>query len=479
MVFDAAYAANPTCMPNRASLLTGRYPSSHGARVNGIGLSPGSETVARVLRRRGYRTGAAGKLHLQPYGAAEEATRSLVGAVPAAVAGGGEPGWDRWEMTATHRSGPVELPPDYYGFDRVDLVIGGSDTAEGHYRHWLGDRGVEPERVQGRDNALAAFDGWDQVYKTAVPEDLYPTSYIADRTVRFLEEAAASGDDFFFWASFPDPHHPFTPPGRYFDRFDPADVVIPPTFGDPLTRAPAHVRAMAARRGVQTRPFDCWAPDERQLRASLAAAYGMIAMIDDAAGRIMAALDRTGLAERTAVVFTSDHGDMFGDHGLLLKHCVHYQACIRVPFVVGAPGAPAGRTGALTSSLDLAPTVLGLAGAEPYRDMHGTDLSGAVTGRAPAGPGRDGLLVEEDEVFGLPGLSGPVRMRTLITPSARLTVYGGQPFGEMYDRRGDPCELENLHGRPGARRLQQELSDLLLAKVMDAQDSDPVPRFAA
>jgi arylsulfatase A-like enzyme len=261
--------------------------------------------------------------------------------------------------------------------------------------------------------------------------------------------------------------------------YDPADVVLPATFDDPLTLAPPHIRAMIEQRGVQSRPFDCWAPSERQLRASLAAAYGMITMIDDAVGQIVATLERTGLAERTVVVFTSDHGDMFGEHGLLLKHCVHYAACTQVPFVLHVPGAATGRTQIPVSSLDLTPTVLALAGLEPYRGLHGVDISGLLTHTAPTAPARDALLVEEDEVFGLPGLPAPVRMRTLITDEARLTTYGGQPFGELFDHRNDPNELQNLYADPGSRARRAEMVELLLDTITDAQDTGLVPRFSA
>ena len=96
-----------------------------------IPLNWNAETVTRVLRRASYRTGAAGKLHLQPYGAAEDVTRALVGTRTAAVASAGSPQWDHWENRTIHESQPIELVEDYYGFDHVDLVIGGSDNGRG------------------------------------------------------------------------------------------------------------------------------------------------------------------------------------------------------------------------------------------------------------------------------------------------------------------------------------------------------------
>ena len=317
------------------------------------------------------------------------------------------------------------------------------------------------------------------MYKPSLPEELYPTAYIRDRTIEFLEDVASSNEPFFFWSSFPDPHHPFTPPGRYFDMYDPAGIVLPDTFDDPLAEAPPHIRAVADGRGVQPRPFDCWAPTEEQARAALAAAYGMITMVDDAVGEILTVLDRTGLARRVAVVFTSDHGDMFGHHGLLLKHCVHYEACTRVPFTVHIPGGSVGRTPLLASSLDLAPTVLGLAELEPYRGLDGVDLSAVVRRGDNDGITRSAVLVEEDEVFGVEGLPAPVRMRTLVSDSARLTVYAGQPFGELYDLIDDPNETRNLFDDPGARALRSSMTQQMVDTMMSGQDTGTVPRFTA
>ncbi len=470
-VFDRAFVANPICMPNRASMLTGRLPSSHGTRVNGIPLNPRHDTFIDTLRRAGYRTGAAGKLHLQPYGAAPEAATRLMGSAVDAVRLDLPDGWDSWEDRSTHDANHVPLPDSYYGFESVDLVVGSADTATGHYRHWLIDRGFDPELVQGHKNALRTFDGWDQVYQTAVPADAYPTAYIVESTQRFLQQAAADQAPFVFWASFPDPHHPFTPPGDYANMVNPADVELPASFSDPGTGLAPHIEAMVAGRGVQQRPFDCWAPTEEQYRHSIAAAYGMIAMLDDGVGSILASLAELGLAENTIVVFTSDHGDMWGDHGLLLKHAVHYESCTRVPLVLHVPGMTPSRTDELASSLDLAPTMLSLAGEEPYRDLHGIDLTNAPSERA--------LLVEEDEIFGLPGLPAPIRMRTLVTQEGRLTIYNGCDVGELYERAEDPGEITNRFDDPAAGALRNQMTERLLHEVFAKEDESVAPRFTA
>lgn len=479
MVFDRTFVANPICMPNRASMITGRLPSSHGVRVNGIPLDRNHDTFVRTLRRHGYRTGTAGKLHLQPYGAAPEVAALLVGPHSNAVADANEAGWDTWERRSLHDAARVTLPTDYYGFDEVDLVVGAADTATGHYRHWLRERGFDPDDVQGRANALETCEDWEQVYRTAVPADAYPTSYIAESTTRFLKHSASCDQPFVFWSSFPDPHHPFTPPSEYFDRYRPDDIDLAATFGDNLADAPPHLRELVEHRGKQGRPFDCFAPTEKQLRHSLAAAYGMITMLDDAVGTIMATLHDTGLADRTVVIFTSDHGDMWGEHGLLLKHAVHYESCTRVPLTIHVPGLPAGRTDALASSLDLAPTVLSLANVEPYRDLHGRDLGPLLEAVQSRSGWRDHVLIEEDEIFGVPRLEAPIRMRTLVTAHARLTHYSDQSFGELYDLRNDPREMRNLFHEASAKPLRSDMTERLLSAIVSSQDGGVAPRFTA
>jgi arylsulfatase A-like enzyme len=220
-----------------------------------------------------------------------------------------------------------------------------------------------------------------------------------------------------------------------------------------------------------------WAPDEEQLRRALAAEYGMITLIDESIGRILDAVDRLGLGERTTTVFTADHGDLFGDHGLMLKHFVHYDGVLRIPLAVRAPGGAAGRVRSLTSSADLAPTLLDLAGVAPYRGIQGLSLRPLLDGRAATL--RSGLLVEEDQPFGVDGLPGPVRMRTLVTEDARLTLYADRPFGELYDRTSDPGEVVNLFDRPEGAALRGRLTEHLARELMDVADTGVRPAAAA
>jgi arylsulfatase A-like enzyme len=134
-VFDRAFVSNPICMPNRATLMTGRLPSDHGVRFNGISLDWGANTYARVARKAGYRTALVGKSHLQIMNDAHGVIKTLFGDDPPAdaFAIGWPKGWDDYERMERWREGHVEVPEDFYGFDHVRLTVFHSDLCSGHY----------------------------------------------------------------------------------------------------------------------------------------------------------------------------------------------------------------------------------------------------------------------------------------------------------------------------------------------------------
>ena len=469
--FDSATVANPTCMPNRATLVTGRWPMVHGTRTNGVPLDSGTNTLMRVLRRSGWHTSAVGKLHFQPMGwpyepeQAEDIEMSQPGLLRSDVQEAwlrelGR-GWDAFEDADRHRAGWLEMPADYYGFDSVDLVVGHGDRASGHYLHWARQRGLDPVQVGGFEHAQVRYEGWDEVYQSEIPAALHPTAYVTERAIERLttHAEARQPDPLLLYVSFPDPHHPFCPPPEYYQRYRPDAQQLPATFRQDHGSSPEHVQRIAQARGRPHHdPTMTWAPTEEQFRYSLAAELGLISMIDDGIGQLLHTLDKTGLADDTIVVFTSDHGDMFGDHGLLLKHFVHYRGVTRVPLVIRAPGSsrPGAHVPALVSTADVMPTLLDLLGLQGYLGIQGRSLRPLIEGITT--DGRSRVLVEEDQPFGVPGLPAPVRIRTLITPSGRLTLYAGSGVSELYDLVVDPDETTNLAGCAEGAGLHAELT---------------------
>lgn len=476
-VFERVHATNPSCMPSRASLATGRWPSVHGTRTNGIPLDPLAETVMTSLAAAGWTCAAVGKLHLQtlgwpfePYQIDEIAATNPWSndARPDAAGNDLEVGLE-WENIARHRAELVPLPADYYGFSSVDLVAGHGDGPSGHYWHWLREHGVDPTALAGYANSPNPSVLWDEVWETAMPVELSTSSYVADRAAAQIARAAERDGSTFLFASFPDPHHPFCPPAGYATMIDPADVELPASFfQDPENVAP-HVRLMLERRGTPNPDATfTFAITEAQYREAMVAQLGLIKMIDDGVGRMLAAIEAAALTDETVIIFTADHGDHFGDHGLVLKQLVHYEAVTRVPLVVAGAGVVAQRSNALVSNADVAPTILDITGVDLFRGIQGRSLRPVLAGSASVH--RDAILVEEDMPIGVEGLPAPVRMRTLITDGGRLTLYHGHGFGELYDLGSDPTEQHNCYGDTAACTLQSSLQDMLMHEVIDLAD---------
>ncbi len=481
--FSRAFVANPVCMPNRATIMTGRWPSAHGLRTNGLPLDPEAQTFPRVLRQRGFATAAVGKLHLQPMGwpfeefQLEEIKQAMPLLWEQAVSrfGGDFVSWEDFER---HANESVVLPPDYYGFDDVALTVGHGDRMSGHYIAWARDRGWDPLTQAGSKASPDVYPGWGQVYESAVPAELHPTRFVAEQAVERLTDFAAEQKPFCLYVSFPDPHHPFAPPAEYWSRHDPADVPLPRTFDDDHDTSPEYVRRIAARRGVPHEdPTMTWAPTEEQFRHALAAEMGSIEFIDDAVGRILTTMADLGLTEDTLVVFTADHGDVFGDHGLMLKHFTHYRGVVRVPLIVSGPGVVAGVTDALVSSADIAPTILDELEAPPLPAAQGTSLAPDLRGSEAAH--RHALVVEEDQPFGLDGLAGPVRIRTVVTDQLRLTEISGHGVTELYDLAVDPDERDNRAHRAESGELLAAGRAAMLTELIRLADDSTLPFHAA
>lgn len=479
MVFERAYVANPICQPNRCSIMTMRYPSVHGTRHNGIALDWRANTFVRRLREDGYRTGLVGKGHFQNFGLYPDIARQQFDFSfdTQAIDDGMPYGWDHYEHIGRHLDEDVEFPEDYYGFDHVEIVSAHGDECSGHYAGWLRQQGYEWQELTGPDNAEWVFDGWIQVRHPSMPVELYPTTYVTERSVAWISERAVEGQPWFLQCSYPDPHHPFTPPGEYFAKYDPADVDLPATFWDPHTRSPEHLRRITSQRGELSAIPMLQSPDERQFRHAAAAEYGAITLIDNGIAAVLDELERTGQADDTVVIFTSDHGDMFGDHGLILKMYAHYDGCLRVPLTISGPGIEPGRSQALVNSLDLGETILELCGVDSFYGSQGLSMSPMLDD--PAAQIREMLLIEEDEIRD--GLRAGVqpRMRTVLTPEARITRYQNLPSGELYDTSADPDELENRWDDGAAAGLHQDMSDALAEMMIACANPSFRPDYIA
>ena len=469
--FERAYVSNPLCMPARATFFTGRTPRGHHVRSNGIPLAWGTPTMTEALRQAGYRTHAVGKLHLRPFGTPK-------GVDPATL----DPR-DYPESFALWDSGRLgALPSPYFGLDEVEFVGGHGSRLWGHYRRWLDERRADGfELLQPRAGTKPA-SGAEQSWRSALPEELHHSRYVGDRAVAFLRNAALGDQPFFLWASFPDPHHPYCPPAPWSEMYDPASIPLPTRRAGELDDLPPHYRKVFEEGMPLSGRFAPTRMRDGQLREILALTYGMVSLLDHHVGRILDALEATGLRDNTVVVFLSDHGDMMGDHWIINKGPFHFDGLLRVPYIWSWPGqfASGVTSSALASHLDFAPTLLDLAGvripegqvpAEPETAHMPCPWPGASLRRVLSGQQatvRDALVCENDEDYlGL-------RLRTLVTERQQLTVYSGQDYGELFDLEADPGQLHNLWACADHRALRDELHARLLHELL--LTDPPLPR---
>jgi arylsulfatase A-like enzyme len=471
--FENAWVANPVCMPNRSSIMTGRMPSVHGVIFNDRSLEWGAATHVRQFRNAGWRTALIGKSHLQ-HGMSRNSV--FPARTTAAIDHGYGEGWDQWEDFEKYEDGLPDLPDDFYGFGHVELSIDHGARVSGHHLHWALDRGGRYEDLvvpmSHESPAKRRSHRWWQVYEPPYSEEFHSTTFVTERTIDFVKDAAAADEPWYAWASFPDPHHPTTPPGQWYDRHNPADMVLPESINDPMEHAPNYLRH-AQSLAPTDQPIwvsPCGATDPELMKEFIAATYGAIEFIDDGVGRIMAAIQAQGQLDNTIVVFTADHGDMMGEHGLMLKGFMPFRGTLQVPMVVVDPRREAARSTSLASSIDLGSTLMDLCEVPAHDGIQGRALTPVLDD--PAATVRDHVLVEDDLRSATANfLRIPHRIRSLITDdNVKYTRYSS---GEtmLFDLENDPDELHELsHADPTKTAIANErLVDALMAATDDAR----------
>lgn len=477
--FSACITPNLVCQPSRASILTGLLPLTHGVWDNGVDLDPqvGGRGFAGTLASGGYETAYFGKAHF-----ATKATFQPTG-TPECMRSFAKFGRD-WR-------GP------YMGFRHVELIVLGhinnpmplERPPVGHYERWLLSRDDE-ERMLALCTASAGPDteGAAQTWHSALPVAWHSSSWLGDRTTDWLRTRDRS-KPFCAWISFPDPHQPFDCPAPWSRLHDPKDVPLPSTHGeDPAavrpwwykatlegTPALADPQFRALRAKVSRMPKQT----DRQLAQMTANYYGMISLVDHNVGRILGALQDLGLEEDTLVVFTTDHGDMMGAHGLMEKgHLLHYEEALRVPLLIRHPGRPAARNTNLTSVCDIARTLATLAGVPWDEPDDGRCFAHAV-GATGAAPTREYVSAETTLADGQAGGHGDPfyaehwsyprdSLNASIRTARARYVFRSHDEDELFDLTTDPSEVTNLADRPDRQAQRQLLRDLLAGELADA-----------
>jgi arylsulfatase len=312
-------------------------------------------------------------------------------------------------------------------------------------------------------------------WKSALPAEHHASTWIGDRTIDFLDQH--HDRPFFLQVSFPDPHLPFCPPAPYDDMYPLDSVPMPLRQPGELDDKPPHFSAFREGRivgfGGEASP-DLTGMTDDQTREIIAHTYGMLSLIDDNLGRIFARMDELGLFENTIVVFTTDHGELLGDHGIVGKGPMHYDSLIKVPLLWRFPDDPvAGRvTGrvadGMMSNVDVAPTILDAVGLPDLPDQQGHSMLPMLLGDDQS-VARERVLVEFDWRF-VPGL----RAKTIRTRHHKLTAYQNQPYGELYDLAADPGEFVNRWDDPSLAGVKCDLLAGLVDLLTESQGRLPL-----
>jgi uncharacterized sulfatase len=317
-------------------------------------------------------------------------------------------------------------------------------------------------------------------HKWDIPEEFHYNTWIAERTNALLEQYQAADEPFFLWSSFFDPHPPYLVPEPWDTMYDSQQLTIPelvpgehdrnpPHFGMTQLTKPDFSHLKETGNGIHG--YSSHLLPESQRKQLVATYYGMVSMMDKYIGKILDRLDELGLRENTVVVFTTDHGHFFGQHGLQAKGGFMYEDLIKLPFLVRYPGkVPAGRVSdAMQSLVDLAPTFLSLCGIPIPHAMTGVDQSQVWCGEKPRA--RDHILCEFRHE------PTTIHQKTYVDERYKITVYYNQTYGEIFDLAEDPQELNNLWDEPACAALKSELL-LKFAWAELGKESMPMPRIS-
>ena len=389
VAFTHTYCQSPICTPSRSSFMSGLYPSRvHNTRNGNDTFPTRPPVITKLIANAGYTCGLVGKFHLQSSG---KRTEPRI-----------DDGFSYWKFSHAPRD----------------------DWEKGHdYAEWVRSRGGDLESLRVSDDR--------------VPAELHQTTWASERSIEFFRQK--HDRPWLLNVNIYDPHPPFIPPRAYAEKFDP-ESMPGPYFKESDLEAQSRLSECDFQDEIRT-------PFEHDAKGAQARYYAMIAQIDDQLARILSILDETGQRDNTVIIFTSDHGEALGDHGLMYKGCRFYEGLVRVPLIFSWPKRfmQNVQSDALVEMLDLSATLLNLAGVDAPEYLQGTSLNSILTGESDRHHHRSFVRSEYYDALDPHFTGGTGTFATMHrTRRYKLCVYHGKGVGELFDLESDPWEHENL-----------------------------------
>lgn len=463
--FNRAYTVNPTCTPTRATLIAGTYPSQHGAWTLGTKLNEAVPTIGDYMHQKGMKTALVGKAHFQPIASTKKYVSYEC-----------EPILQDAEFWGNFKE-------DFYGFDTFKLTR--NHTCQSlvgyHYTTWLEKQGCHNWRDYFEPET-GTFDV-SKPYYWHIPEKYHYNAWIADESETLLETYKESGDQFFLWSSFFDPHPKYFVPDEWVDLYQPEKLTLPKvTPGEhdtnvdliQMTQQKDADYSSYEKSGYGLHGVHCHVKEENQeptLRKNMAVYYSMVTLLDKYIGKILDKLEDLGLRENTIIVFTTDHGHYFGQHGLYAKGPFLYEDSVKVPYIVSCPGTiPQNEiSSSLQSLVDIPVTMLDYCGVEiPY---HMTGINQREVWEGKQETVREHIICEHNHE------RDSINLRAYVDERYKLVIWQNNQDGQLYDLLLDPGETKNLWNEEEYKDLRHEL----MMKYINAElkkESLYMPRIA-
>jgi arylsulfatase len=446
--FTHAFVAAPVCVPSRISYFTGRYAHAHRNRVNYTPLDRAEVLMQARFKAAGYRTASVGKLHYYPP-TADEARRT---------------GFDIVEL-----------------HDGVDFTDPWSD-----YVKWR--QANDPQKEINYRAVAKNIAPGKNPFRAAIAAEFTDTAWVGLRTRHWLAELAHGEKPFFLYASFWKPHGPFEVAAPYDAMYDGVQIPLAEPFTEEdVKKLPLPLQKLALR-GDGVRQLKM--PRDR-LEWVYRSYYGAISQVDREIGLILDALEATGQAANTLIVFGSDHGAQLMEHGIMDKNCF-FESSVRVPLMLSLPGrVKPGRYDQLVETVDLLPTLLEFTGQPEPRECQGRSFAPLIADVGRAYEPHDEVFSENviPEVItggkvempfekdrGVAGIRHP-DAKMIRTARWKYCHYP-EGYAELYDLQADPHEKTNLAGREEYRAVEENLRLRLLNWLINSSETDQIaPRW--